>query len=151
MLTFFPIFFKYEDCVPRVNKVAHHWSRPVFLNPNYSRPIFPWGLTIGQWLAKHSLLNSILPLFYIWTLTKSDLETVQGQIKKYFLWTNLVLVEERKVFFNIPLFFCCDPLKIFQVLLLGCDPAVEKSWSRPFCLIKLYILLFVNFSLRPLL
>ncbi len=120
------------------------------LDQCFSTQITLQPVTIGQWLAKPSLLNPILPFNLLHLNFKQEwFGDCSRSITKYFLWTNLVLVEERKVFFNIPLFFCCDPFKIFQVLLLGHDPAVERPWSRPFCLIKLYILLFVNFSLKP--
>jgi hypothetical protein len=97
-----------------------------------SQPVFP--ITYNFWTVDgktKSLEHNFTPLLYppfkkeIWRLFK-----VVHITKKIIivLLTNFVSVEDRKVFFNIPLLFCGDPLKIFQVPLLGRDLAVEKPW-----------------------
>jgi hypothetical protein len=118
-----------------------------FINPNYSATCFSMRFNYWTLVGKtKSIESNLTPLLHLNFKQEWFGDCSRSNNKIFFLWNNLVLVEERKVFFNIPLFFCCDTLKIFQVLLLGHDPAVEKPWSRPFCLIKLYILLFVNWQ-----
>ena len=97
------------------------------------RPVFPMMYNFWTMDGKtQSLESNLTPLLYTWTFKQKrfgDCLRPYNQIKNIVL-TNFVSVVVRKVFLNIPLFFCCNLFEIFQVPLLGREPAVEKPCFR---------------------